>query len=300
MVSTLDMKRCALVLLILIAAASAQSTPEEAIIKLVTAEGPQDVISVLPEKTRNALAKTTAKRKAELFAQLTEWKKEEGLKIQARVSDDLLTFQDKNGMTVHLKVKQTINDGMNAVLALNISAEDKEGKPERAPRGESPTMIAWLRIEEGDWRIAAVGGVALFQLDGEETLAAINDTSKPRSGFDGNEASAVGSLRTLNTANVTYAGTYDMSFAPSIQALGGEGKDPTPEHSLLIDPRLASGEKSGYVFTYQSFGQNAYTISARPKQFGETGKRSFFTDESGVIRFTEDDRAATAQDAPIQ
>jgi hypothetical protein len=292
------MKRCALVLLILIAAASAQSTPEEAIVKFVTAETQQDVISVLPEKTRTALAKASPKTRAELFSKFMELKKEEGLKVDTRLSDDLLTISDKDGSTVHLKVKQTVNDGMTAVVVLNITIERKNGTREAfMPRG-APSAIVWTRMEEGNWRIAGIGGGAMFELDGDQVLAAIKNDLQPPP--EASEASAVGSLRTLNTANVTYASTYDLGFAPSIQALGGEGKEPTPEHALLIDPVLASGDKNGYVFRYERSGQDTYTITARPKPGSVSGKRSFFTDESGVIRFTEEDRSATAQDLPVQ
>jgi hypothetical protein len=41
----------------------------------------------------------------------------------------------------------------------------------------------------------------------------------------------------------------------------------------------------------------SYTLTARPGNFGF---RSYYTDESGVLRATAEDRAATVQDAPIQ
>ena len=69
--------------------------------------------------------------------------------------------------------------------------------------------------------------------------------------------------------------------------------------------RANSFVKSGYRFTYwpgprDVKGQIAtYTIAARPLEYGKTGSRSYFTNESAVIRATAEDRDATAQDPPL-
>lgn len=290
------MKRYAAVFLFLIVAAHAQATPEEAIVKLVTAETAGDLMSVLPEKTRTALAKASPQTRAKLFSHFMQVKKDE-LNVEARASDDLLTLRDKSGTVQHIKVKQWVNDGMNAVLALDIDIENKGVIVIQEPMLPI-AVVAWTRMEEGNWRIVGIAAGSMLEFDSDELLVAIkNDLQTPP---QASEASAVGSLRTLNTANVTYASTDDTGFAPSLQALASGGaKDPSPEHSMLIDDVLASGEKDGYVFTYERHGTQAYTITARPKQFGVSGKRNFFTDESGVIRFTEEDRPATVHDAPL-
>ncbi len=122
-----------------------------------------------------------------------------------------------------------------------------------------------------------------------------------------NQASAVGSVRTINTAEITYASSYTEGFSPSLAALGEgpPGASPSRSAAGLIDPVLASGTKSGYTFTYtpgprDSNGRiNSYTVVARPIKYGKTGLRSFFTDESGVIRQTAEDRPATAKDPPL-
>jgi hypothetical protein len=43
-----------------------------------------------------------------------------------------------------------------------------------------------------------------------------------------------------------------------------------------------------------------WTFAARPAVWGKTGWRSFFTDQTGVIRATRDDRVASADDPPIE
>ena len=114
----------------------------------------------------------------------------------------------------------------------------------------------------------------------------------------------MGSLRTLNTAMVTYASTYpDLGFPSSISLLAGNGG--SSDHAGLIDPTLGTPpyEKSGYHFTYSSDGDSpntTYKIKGRPMEFGVTGTRSFFTDQSGVIRSTKEDKEPTAEDSPLE
>lgn len=121
-----------------------------------------------------------------------------------------------------------------------------------------------------------------------------------------NQASAVGSLRTLNTAATTYAATYNRGYPASISALGPPLGRAAPDAGAagLIDKVLASGTKSGYVFTYSPGEKDAkglvgtYTIHADPLTPGTTGQNHYFTDQSGVIR-QQTDRPANEQTAPI-
>ena len=110
----------------------------------------------------------------------------------------------------------------------------------------------------------------------------------------------VGNLRTLNTAQVTYwGGDAKKGFARSLKQLGPRGED-------LIEQVLATGKKDGYQFVLTPGPVDAngairhYTISARPSKVLVKGQRSFFTDETGVIRSTPENRAATASDPSIQ
>jgi hypothetical protein len=123
----------------------------------------------------------------------------------------------------------------------------------------------------------------------------------------GNERSAIGSLRSINTGEVTYASTYGKGFSPTLAALGPppQGSQRSADAADLIDAVLAGGLKGGYKFVYTPGSRDAegrilsYTVAARPATPGVTGDRNFFTDEKGVIRFTREDRPAAASDPPI-
>ena len=104
-----------------------------------------------------------------------------------------------------------------------------------------------------------------------------------------NESAAIGSMRTVGSAQATYFSTTggNTTYAADLTALG---------NANLIDGVLATGTKSGYGFTMKGVG-GTFTANADPAANG--GTRHFFTDESGVIRFNAA-AAAKVTDTPIQ
>ena len=144
-------------------------------------------------------------------------------------------------------------------------------------------------------------------------IAAIAIPNLLRSRIAANEASAVGSVRTINTAEVTYASTYpSVGFSATMAALGGTGTEcaagATSAHACLIDTVLAGATasttpKSGYYFTYtQTAGTPSvqYTVLGKPAVAHQTGERTFFSDQSGVIRYDATGADATASSSPLQ
>lgn len=123
-------------------------------------------------------------------------------------------------------------------------------------------------------------------------IAAIAIPNLLRSRIAANEASAVGSVRTINTAEVTYAATYPEQGFTSLDMLGGTGTTATSDAALLLDQVLSNGTKSGYTFTASASGGNPpnspnvlYFVNAGPLVPDQTGKRYFYSDASGVIRY---------------
>jgi prepilin-type N-terminal cleavage/methylation domain-containing protein len=124
-------------------------------------------------------------------------------------------------------------------------------------------------------------------------ISAISIPNLLRSRMAANEASAVGSLRTLTAACVTYSSTYGVGFPAALSNLGTSGAATS----------TSAGVKSGYAFVYTASAAvsgivPAYAIQANPLTPGQTGTRYFFTDQSGVIRFNLS-AVATASDTPI-
>jgi type IV pilus assembly protein PilA len=131
-------------------------------------------------------------------------------------------------------------------------------------------------------------------------IAAIAIPNLLRSRIAAHEASAVSSLRTLNTACMTYNSTYG-SYPSALTSLQAPASgNPSTTAADLIDQVLANGTKSGYTFTFTPGASNlSYTITAVPVTLNQTGLREFFTDASGVIRFNVG-LAANASSTPLQ
>jgi type IV pilus assembly protein PilA len=128
-------------------------------------------------------------------------------------------------------------------------------------------------------------------------IAAIAIPNLLRSKMAANEASAVGSLRTINTASVAYSTTYG-NYPPALASLG-PSSSPSSTTADLIDSAVASGTKSGYGFTYTSNSNyQQYSITANPITPGTTGQRYFYTDQSGVIRYNLTQHASST-DNPL-
>jgi type IV pilus assembly protein PilA len=126
-------------------------------------------------------------------------------------------------------------------------------------------------------------------------IAAIAIPNLLRSKMAANEASAVGSLRSINTAEVAYQTAYpNAGYSPSLASLGGAAPClvAATTAACLIDDTLATAStvatgKSGYYFTYVPSAAPAttYTNTGLPTAAGTTGQRGFFTDQTGVIRY---------------
>jgi len=146
-------------------------------------------------------------------------------------------------------------------------------------------------------------------------IAAIAIPNLLRSRIAANEASATSSLRSLNTAEITYASTYNSGFTDNLSRLGAPpaGTQPSTTNADLVDPVLSGSVagsttqfvKSGYSFTYVPTGTNTtfgfiaqYAVLGDPQARGSSGQRSFYTNESAVIRANAT-TTAQVSDTPI-
>jgi type IV pilus assembly protein PilA len=138
-------------------------------------------------------------------------------------------------------------------------------------------------------------------------IAAIAIPNLLRSKMAANESSAVGSIRTVVTASITYNTTYGNQFPPTLATLGppaAAGTAVSCNAAGLLDPLLsgvnpASGtpQKSGYTFQYTGTGATTnpvpascaaagfagFVIAGKPITQGTTGNRDFCSDETGVL-----------------
>ncbi len=138
-------------------------------------------------------------------------------------------------------------------------------------------------------------------------IAAIAIPNLMRSRIAANEASAVGSIRTINTAEVTYASAFpDIGFTGTLANLAGSNctgvVSTTSAASCLIDNVLGGGTKSGYTFVLSGVTGTpgvTYSSKATPVTVGSSGQRGFYSDQTGVIRYNQSGTASSA-DKPLQ
>lgn len=119
-------------------------------------------------------------------------------------------------------------------------------------------------------------------------LAGLAIPSLLQSKMRANEASAVGSLKTLIAAETTYQDVYQQ-FSPDLPSLGNTDLTPctpAPTGACLVDGLLAGGNKSSYNLTYTSVnGGTDYLIQADPAS-AYAGTNSFCASSDSVIRIT--------------
>jgi type IV pilus assembly protein PilA len=129
-------------------------------------------------------------------------------------------------------------------------------------------------------------------------IAAIAIPNLLRARIAANEASAVGSTRTIVTAEISFSNSFQEGPAPALvdletPATGCPGTGATSTAACLIDASLGGGTKSGYTFLAVGNGGGATTVSpntgfeenATPITVGTTGQRSFCADMSGVLHY---------------
>jgi type IV pilus assembly protein PilA len=139
-------------------------------------------------------------------------------------------------------------------------------------------------------------------------IAAIAIPNLLRARIAANESSAVASLRTLNTAQISYNSSYPtVGFATTLASLAGTScTPPGSSGACIIDTQLAAGSKSGYSFALSgtSGTPNAtYTFIASPLAPNQTGVRYFCSFGDAVVRFSTTSIAAgscTSTVTPLQ
>jgi type IV pilus assembly protein PilA len=145
-------------------------------------------------------------------------------------------------------------------------------------------------------------------------IAAIAIPNMMRARMSANEASAVASMRSIFTAEAAYmaqgwSNPGAIGFSALLADLGSSTcSPPTATSACQLDNSLAAAStpataKSGYYFTYTAVTSGVFntgfTLQGDPVTRGASGQRSFFVDQTGIIR-ANSTQAAISTDNAIQ
>jgi type IV pilus assembly protein PilA len=136
-------------------------------------------------------------------------------------------------------------------------------------------------------------------------IAAIAIPNLLRARVSANEAAAAATVRTINTAQITYSSQYpDHGYAPDLATLGpgpsGSCSTGTAQSGCLLNnivgaSRCTAGQwcaKTGYKFTVSAVCDSAgvcsnYVVTATPQVSGSTGRKSFCSTSDSVTRTSD-------------
>jgi prepilin-type N-terminal cleavage/methylation domain-containing protein len=146
-------------------------------------------------------------------------------------------------------------------------------------------------------------------------IAAIAIPNLQRAKMSANEASAVAGMRTIFTAEAAYyaqgwSNPGALGFSATLPDLGSSAGCNPPSltsacqlDNVMANATSAAMAKSGYYYTYTPIstgGLNVgFSLNSDPAQRGSSGQRSFYTDQTGIVRFNPA-AAATSNDVPVQ
>ncbi len=210
-----------------------------------------------------------------------------------------MTFSATAGAGNYGNLPSLLNDGLiDAVLGSGVkygytfSITTFPGSPKQFARFQvSAVPLRYGKTGKRSFYIDQSGVIHGADHGGEP--ATMND---PAISICYGESSVISSMRMLHSAEITYFSTAGAgsSYGTLAQLFD----------QLLVDPVLASGEKCGYVFSIETvvFPPPAlFRARARPRQYPVTGIRSFYIDDTGVLRGADKNGGdANADDPPVE
>lgn len=282
----------ALILLLMSMIPSAKAlqggTPEDALEDMATANDIETVIKHLPVKVQEFMEKLPLPQRAAMAEKMLvsrNLEREGGSLVKSSDGRAWELVEKEGRPKTTLSWKKTFVSGNDALVQVEIKEEH-----------HTELIMIGMSYENNEWRIMQVGEWRGTDVESELLQKAQAETTRDTS-------AAPSTLRTLNTALVTYAATYpDQGYAPTLRELSGQpDQEPGPDHAMLVDPTFLQEPaiKNGYEFRYVRSDSQHYQITATPIQFSQ-GSLSFFTDETCVIRSTTESRPASANDPPLQ
>src|SRR5215472_11264031 len=297
------------------------ATPLGAIEELVTAEKVADVVRHYPVAVEQVVNILSESEKVEAAKQLLISKRIREAGYELRRTNDPKLWQLVHGADKQPFTFTVINSfvsGTDAVIMLRVGL----------PTGGGQTKFILLQFDAGEWRLTSSG------LWWKESDFASDEFIQGLTPMGRNGSAAAATLNEICVALAEYRNTYQGAGYPSsLEALAGPAEPATdqsqqaeevedddspppespparvpPQYGHLLDPSFLEKPliKDGYEFHYRLIDPGVaeesggrFQITATPVQFGKTGSRNYFVDQTAVIRFARENREANENDEPL-
>lgn len=277
--------------------------PQGTLQELVLASDIKTVENHLPTALTDRMRKLdpTARQRFEQALLISKTLKQAGAEVAVPDDGHALLVLKRGDDATDVKVTREISNGGEALLVLDLIRSGQS----------NGTIMVWLRMEDGAWRVTELQQPGFrgddIVLDDPAFMERFQSPEQAQS-----DSNVVSMLWTLNYQLISYRqANPDIGFPSNLadlntaQKLGAitsdDGEEDDSAESADKSPSTNDFVQGGYAFHYVAGGgeHGGYSITARPTEYGKTGTRSFYVDESAVVRSTIENREANASDPPL-
>lgn len=305
--------------------AAPQASPQtarQALMEMFFSKTPGTFAKHLPKATLTALEKSGTLASLQMYSAMANQLQTQGQNMQTfETGSVLLSAEDpKTGQKVEITVENDALRGDEDDIELSFQVY-KNGAAQRTPF--MPQITFSMKQEAQVWTLNEISVTIHLPLADPDFLKAITEKMTPQAGKSSatgtftprpetsaqpgsSDAMVVAAMRTILTAEVTYAGSYpNVGYSCTLSDLDGfGGGEPNEHQAMLINSGLASGKRFGFVFALSGCGgapATSFHLTASTNG-NSYGRKAFCADQSGVIRSSSDGNPATclASGTPVQ
>ena len=295
----------------------APQTARQALIEMFFSKTPGTLVKHLPAATVAVLEKSGALTSMQQYSAMLTQMQSQGRSVQTYETGSVLlaTEDPKTGQKMEMIVENDSLQGDQDDIEISFQGL-KDGQAQPIPFKFRLTFS--MKQEAQVWKLNEIAVTVRVPLTDPLLLKAITEKAKqpaaaaltPQSQTStqtaGNDPMVLQAMRSILTAEVTYAATYpNVGFTCTLSDLDGFGGGQPNEHqAMLIHSGLASGKRYGYVFSLSGCSSaltNSFHLTATPGA-NMFGRKTYCADQSAVIRSSNDGNGAScmASGAPVQ
>lgn len=289
---------------------SPPQTARQALLEMFFSKAPGTLVKHLPVATLGALQKSGALENLQQYSLLAAQLQVQNQNFQTFETGSVLLSGEnpKSGQKIEVTVENDALRGDEDDIELSFQTY-KDGQPQRTPF--MPRMTFSMKQEAHIWKLNEISVAVRLPLADPDLLKAFTEGMKARQSASasiapqaqtsvspaGSDAQVIAAMRTILTAEVTYAATYPRTgFTCTLSDLDGfGGGEPNEHQAMLINSGLASGKRYGFVFSLSGCGgspASGFRLIAIPNA-NTYGRKVFCADQAASIRSSADGNAAS-------